>query len=110
MTDDNEYISSIDCKNLAPEWSRAATELKGKVKLGVVDATVHTQISQQYGIQGFPTIKFFPAGKKNGQAEDYNGGRTASVCHHHHRFSFYLITKISFNFFLSIGYCCLGYG
>jgi protein disulfide-isomerase A6 len=72
----------IDCKNLAPEWARAATELKGKVKLGVVDATVHTQISQRYGVQGFPTIKFFPAGKKDGQAEDYNGGRTSSVCIH----------------------------
>ena len=72
----------IDCKNLAPEWARAATELKGKVKLGVVDATVHTQSAQRYGVQGFPTIKFFPAGKKNGQAEDYNGGRTASVRSH----------------------------
>jgi protein disulfide-isomerase A6 len=70
----------IDCKNLAPEWSRAATELKGKVKLGVVDATVHTQMSQRYGVQGFPTIKFFPAGKKDGQAEEYNGGRTSNVC------------------------------
>jgi len=53
--------------------------LKGKVKLGVVDATVHTQIAQRYGIQGFPTIKFFPAGKKDGQAEDYNGGRSSNV-------------------------------
>ncbi|CAF1340758.1 unnamed protein product [Adineta steineri] len=66
------------CKNLAPEWARAATELKGKFKLGVVDATVHTQIAQRYGIQGFPTIKFFPAGKKDGQAEEYNGGRSTS--------------------------------
>jgi hypothetical protein len=33
-------------------------------------------------VQGFPTIKFFPAGKKDGQAEDYNGGRTTSVCIH----------------------------
>ena len=50
------------------------------MKLGVVDATVHTQLAQRYGIQGFPTIKFFAAGKKNGQAEEYDGGRTASVC------------------------------
>ncbi|CAF3609700.1 unnamed protein product [Rotaria sordida] len=66
------------CKNLAPEWARAATELKGKVKLGVVDATVHTQLAQRYGIQGFPTIKFFPSGRKDGQAEEYDGGRTSS--------------------------------
>ncbi len=71
----------IDCKNLAPEWSRAATELKGKVKLGVVDATVHTQLAQRYGVQGFPTIKFFPSGRKDGQAEDYDGGRTSNVCY-----------------------------
>ena len=30
------------CKNLAPQWASAATELKGKVKLGALDATVHT--------------------------------------------------------------------
>ena len=69
----------IDCKNLAPEWARAATELKGKVKLGVVDATVHTQLAQRYGVQGFPTIKFFASGSKTGEAEDYDGGRTSSV-------------------------------
>lgn len=69
----------LDCKNLAPEWARAATELKGKVKLGVVDATVNTELAQRYGIQGFPTIKFFPAGRKDGEAENYDGGRTSSV-------------------------------
>lgn len=30
------------CKNLAPHWASAATELKGKVKLGALDATVNT--------------------------------------------------------------------
>lgn len=30
------------CKNLAPQWASAASELKGKVKLGALDATVHT--------------------------------------------------------------------
>lgn len=30
------------CKNLAPEWAAAASELKGKVKLGALDATVNT--------------------------------------------------------------------
>ena len=27
---------------------------------------------------GYPTIKWFPAGKKDGDANDYDGGRTAS--------------------------------
>ncbi len=30
------------CKSLAPHWASAATALKGKVKLGALDATVHT--------------------------------------------------------------------
>nr|KAG5692877.1 hypothetical protein BaRGS_002312 [Batillaria attramentaria] len=66
------------CKNLAPHWAQAASELKGKVKLCALDATVHTVMANRYGIRGFPTIKVFPAGKKDGEAEDYEGGRTAS--------------------------------
>jgi len=65
------------CKNLAPHWAKAAKQLKGKVKLGAVDATVHQALAQRYGIQGYPTIKYFKAGKK-GSPEDYDGGRTAS--------------------------------
>ena len=64
------------CKNLAPHWKKAAGELKGKVKLGAVDATVHQMLAQKYGIQGYPTIKYFPAGPKS-QPEEYDGGRTA---------------------------------
>lgn len=66
------------CKNLAPEWASAATELKGKVKMGALDATVHSQKAAQYGVKGYPTIKHFPAGKKTKQSdEEYDGGRTA---------------------------------
>ncbi|OON17010.1 protein disulfide-isomerase domain protein [Opisthorchis viverrini] len=66
------------CKNLKPHWETAATELKGVMKVGAVDATVHNQLSQKYGIRGFPTIKFFPAGsKKNTDPVDYDGGRTS---------------------------------
>lgn len=62
------------CKNLAPHWQQAATELKGKFKLGALDATVHTIKAQHYGVQGYPTIKFF----NRGEMEEYNGGRTAN--------------------------------
>nr|CAH7745703.1 unnamed protein product [Callosobruchus chinensis] len=65
------------CKNLAPHWAKAATELKGKVKLGALDATVHQVMSQKYGIQGFPTIKLFASNAKDAP-ENYDGGRTAS--------------------------------
>ncbi|GIX66927.1 protein disulfide-isomerase A6 homolog [Caerostris extrusa] len=67
------------CQRLAPEWAEAATELKGKVKLGALDATQHTIMSNKYNVseRGFPTIKFFPRGNKDGGAEEYEGGRTA---------------------------------
>ncbi|PZC76601.1 hypothetical protein B5X24_HaOG204369 [Helicoverpa armigera] len=67
------------CKNLEPHWAKAATELKGKVKLGALDATVHQAMASRFQVQGYPTIKLFPSGKKTADsAEDYNGGRTAS--------------------------------
>ncbi|XP_033727567.1 LOW QUALITY PROTEIN: protein disulfide-isomerase A6-like [Pecten maximus] len=66
------------CKNLAPHWQSAASQMKGKVKFGAVDATVHTVYASRYGVRGYPTIKMFPAGKKDGEAAEYDGGRTAS--------------------------------
>lgn len=65
------------CKNLEPEWKKAASELKGKVKLGAVDATVHQSLAQKYDIKGYPTIKYFGPGVKSGPQE-YDGGRTSS--------------------------------
>lgn len=38
------------CKNLAPHWQSAASELKGKVKLGALDATVHTVMAGRYQV------------------------------------------------------------
>ena len=38
-------------QSLKPHWEKAATELKGKVKLGAVDATIHRSFAQQYGVQ-----------------------------------------------------------
>ncbi|KAF0735957.1 protein disulfide-isomerase A6 [Aphis craccivora] len=67
------------CKNLAPHWSAAASELKGKVKLGALDATVHSSKAQEFNIRGYPTIKFFPSGTSSSSgAEEYTGGRTSS--------------------------------
>lgn len=67
------------CQRLAPEWAKVASELKGKVKVAALDATVHTAIASRYQIQGYPTIKVFNAGAKDPHSvEDYQGGRTAS--------------------------------
>ncbi|GAB6032324.1 Protein O-glucosyltransferase 2 [Chamberlinius hualienensis] len=66
------------CKKLAPHWAKAATELKGKVKLGALDATKYTSTAGKYSISGYPTIKMFPAGKKdNKNFQEYDGGSTA---------------------------------
>lgn len=63
------------CKSLAPEYEKAATLLKGVVKIVAVDATAHESLAQKYQIQGFPTIKVFGADKK--KPVDYQGQRTA---------------------------------
>ncbi|WKY15027.1 hypothetical protein Q1695_000499 [Nippostrongylus brasiliensis] len=66
------------CKNLEPHWKAAASQLKGKVKLGALDATVHTVMAGKFGIRGFPTIKYFAPGSSASDAVDYDGGRTTS--------------------------------
>lgn len=38
-----------------------------------VDADAHRELGQQFGVSGFPTLKFM----KDGKALDYVGGRTA---------------------------------
>ena len=66
------------CKNLAPHWASAATELKGKVKVCALDATENSVMANKFGVRGYPTIKWFPAGKKSwDDAADYDGGRTS---------------------------------
>jgi len=64
------------CQSLAPEYAKAASklkELKSDITLSKVDATVETKLAEKYGVQGFPTIKFF----KKGNPMEYSGGRTA---------------------------------
>jgi protein disulfide-isomerase A6 len=65
------------CKALAPEYEVLATTFaKQPVKIASVDADKHRELGSRFGVSGFPTIKFFPAGSKEG--EDYSGGRTAA--------------------------------
>nr|XP_057912484.1 protein disulfide-isomerase A6 [Doryrhamphus excisus] len=65
------------CQNLTPDWKKAATALKGIVKVGAVDADQHKSLGGQYGVRGFPTIKIFGANKN--KPEDYQGGRTSQA-------------------------------
>jgi protein disulfide isomerase len=70
------------CKKIAPEWEKAAAELKAKplpgdisVTLAKVDATKEEAISKKYGVSGYPTLLWFVDGKKT----EYDGGRTADT-------------------------------
>ncbi|XP_041832618.1 protein disulfide-isomerase A6 isoform X1 [Melanotaenia boesemani] len=65
------------CKSLAPDWKKAATALKGIVKVGAVDADQHKSLGGQYGVRGFPTIKIFGANKN--KPEEYQGGRSSQA-------------------------------
>jgi protein disulfide-isomerase A1 len=61
------------CKNLEPEYAKAATTLKSVEGLVLVkvDATEERTLGEKYGVQGFPTLKFF----RYGEAGEYGGGR-----------------------------------
>ncbi|KAI9832835.1 MAG: protein disulfide-isomerase precursor [Phylliscum demangeonii] len=48
------------CKALAPEYEEAASTLKEKeIPLVKVDCTEEAELCQQYGVEGYPTIKIF---------------------------------------------------
>lgn len=61
------------CKSLAPEWTKAAKQLKGVVKVGAVDMTTDEEVGSPYKVEGFPTLKFFGFDKKN--PIEYGSGR-----------------------------------
>uniref|UniRef100_A0A7S0QTJ9 Protein disulfide-isomerase n=1 Tax=Pyramimonas obovata TaxID=1411642 RepID=A0A7S0QTJ9_9CHLO len=65
------------CKQLAPEYAQAATEIKEydeTIVIAKLDATVHGEVAQQFDVEGYPTLKWF----KNGEVSEYDGGRTAA--------------------------------
>ncbi|XP_068119309.1 protein disulfide-isomerase [Hyperolius riggenbachi] len=68
------------CKALAPEYEKAAKMLKDedlkKIRLAKVDATEESELAQDFGVRGYPTIKFFKGGDKSSPKE-YSAGREA---------------------------------
>jgi len=67
------------CKRLAPEYEivgAAFEKLKKSVTIAKVDCDQHKELCGKHGIQGYPTLKYFPKGSTT--AEAYSGGRTAN--------------------------------
>lgn len=67
---------------MEPVWNQAATKVKrdteDQVKLGKLDATVHSSTAGKYGVRGYPTIKIFRQGYKDEDPIDYQSGRDLS--------------------------------
>ena len=64
------------CKNLAPVYEELATTYQhatDKVTIAKVDADNHKELGKKFGVQGFPTLKWFDG--KIDKAQEYNSGR-----------------------------------
>lgn len=61
-------------KKLKPEWKKLAETLKtenSQIKLAKVEAYDEKKLAEEYGVEGYPTIKMFI----KGQPHDYHGHR-----------------------------------
>ncbi|KAL5115545.1 hypothetical protein ACEQ8H_006521 [Pleosporales sp. CAS-2024a] len=64
------------CKNLAPVYDELAAAFQhasDKVSIAKVDADQHKSLGKDYGVSGFPTLKWFDG--KSDKPTDYSGGR-----------------------------------
>ncbi|KAM9210904.1 protein disulfide-isomerase A2 [Dugong dugon] len=67
------------CKALAPEYRKAATLLAAesvKATLAKVDGTTEPELTQEFGVTEYPTLKFFRDGNRT-HPEEYTGPRKA---------------------------------
>ncbi|KAH6978620.1 thioredoxin-like protein [Fusarium venenatum] len=64
------------CKKLAPVWEDLANtyeHAKDKIQIAKVDADAQRELGKRFGIQGFPTLKFFDG--KSAKPQEYKSGR-----------------------------------
>ncbi|KAH6785263.1 hypothetical protein C2S51_037718 [Perilla frutescens var. frutescens] len=65
------------CKKLAPEWKKAANNLRGQVKLDHVDCDAEKSLMSRFNVQGFRTFLVFGADKDS--PFPYEGAKSASA-------------------------------
>ena len=63
------------CKHAMPEYLKVMKAAKGKAFK--IDCDKYKEIAQKHNIRGFPTIRYYPKGLKNGNPSEYEGNRTA---------------------------------
>jgi protein disulfide-isomerase-like protein len=64
------------CKKMAPVWNQLMDEFDDSktVLIGDVDCTVEKSVCSQYGVSGYPTLKYF-TGSTAADGDSYEGGR-----------------------------------
>lgn len=68
------------CKSIHPEFEKFGKGVKDVVRVGAIDADKYKEIGGQFGVKGFPTIKYWKIGPKKGQQpQEYQSGRTAGA-------------------------------
>ncbi|CAE8652598.1 unnamed protein product, partial [Polarella glacialis] len=63
------------CKQMVPEYEKAAKELLGKIPVVRVDASMEVELATQYTVGAYPTVYFL----KHGRPDEYSGARTAKA-------------------------------
>jgi thioredoxin len=63
------------CKMLAPQFSAAEDELKGKARFVKLDADKNQKLARQYNVKALPTLLFF----KDGRLVDRSSGVTSKT-------------------------------
>eukprot|EP01052_Picozoa_sp_SAG31_P020200 SAG31_NODE_1509_length_8062_cov_6.974884_3_plen_328_part_00 len=61
------------CKSFKPEFVAASEEAADGVTLSAVDCTESSMVCGQFGVEGYPTIKYFE--DSTGKGSDFTGGR-----------------------------------